>query len=69
MDEVPALAAQDAAEALIALGWPVLPHGPDMDLWQIGDLIWTNDELMGLAARHGVQVSSGPHQASIGRLQ
>ena len=23
--------AQDAAEALIALGWPVLPHGPDIN--------------------------------------
>ncbi|MFC6790550.1 hypothetical protein ACFQE0_13635 [Methylobacterium komagatae] len=50
--------AQDAAEALIALGWPVIPHGPDMDRWQIGDLIWTDDELMGLAARHGVRPAS-----------
>lgn len=47
-----------AAEALIALGWPVLPHGPDMDRWQIGDLIWTDEELMGLAARQGVRQGS-----------
>lgn len=49
------LAAQDAAEALIALGWPITPDSPDMDRWQIGDLIWTDEELMGLAARHGVR--------------
>lgn len=48
------LVAQDAAEALIALGFPVQPHGPDMDLWQVGCLIWTDDELMRLAARQGV---------------
>ena len=53
-----ALAAQDAAEALIVLGWPVLPHGPDMDRWQIGDLIWTDDELMGLASRQGYRPTS-----------
>ena len=35
----PPLAAQDAAEALIALGWPIMPHGDDMERWQIGDLI------------------------------
>lgn len=53
------LAAQDAAEALIALGWLVQPHGPDMDRWQIGDLIWTDEELIGLAARRGIWPVSG----------
>lgn len=55
MDDPATLAAQDAAEALIALGLPVLPYGPDMDRWIIGDLIWTDAELMALAARRGVR--------------
>lgn len=54
-----ALAAQDAAEALIALGWPILPHGPDMDRGQMGDLIWTDDELMGQASRQGYRPANG----------
>ena len=49
------LAAQDAAEALIALGWPITPDGPGMERWRIGDLIWSDEELMGLAARQGVR--------------
>ncbi len=57
-DEVPALAAQDAAEALIALGWPVLPHGPDIDLWQIGGLFFMDNELIGLATRRGIRSAS-----------
>ncbi len=69
MNDADPLAAEDAAEALIALGVPVTPHGPDMDRWQIGDLIWTDEELMGLAARHGVQVLPEVGQALIGRLQ
>lgn len=50
-----ALAAQDAAIALIMLGFPVQPHGPDMHLWRIGCLIWTSDELLSFAARQGVK--------------
>jgi len=50
-----ALAAQDAADALIVLGLPVTPYGPDMGEWQIGAPISTDDELMQLAARVGIQ--------------
>ncbi len=50
-----ALAAQDAAKALIALGWPIQPHGDDMDRWRIGDLVMTDEDLIGLATRRGVQ--------------
>lgn len=57
-----ALAAFDAAETLIALGWPVQPYEPDVELWQIGCLIWTDDELMGLAARQGGRSSVEPLQ-------
>lgn len=52
-------AAQDAAEALIALGWPVAPAGPDMDRWAIGDFELTDEELIGLAARRGIQSADG----------
>ncbi len=48
------LAAHDAVESLIYFGWPVQPHGPDMDRWQIGCLILTDEELMGLAFRQGL---------------
>ncbi len=51
MDQPADLIAQDAAEALIALGWPVTPYGPDMDRWQIGDFILTDADLMALAGR------------------
>ncbi len=50
-----ALAAQDAAKALIALGWPILPHGDDMDRWRIGDLVMTDEDLIGLATRRGIR--------------
>lgn len=49
------LAAQDATEALIALGWPILPHGDDMDRWRIGDLVMTDEDLIGLATRRGIR--------------
>jgi hypothetical protein len=49
------LAAQDAAEALIVLGLPVMPHGPDMAEWRISDLIFTDEELIGLATRRGIR--------------
>jgi hypothetical protein len=47
-----ALTAQDAAEALIAIGWPVEPDD-DFEAWRLGDFILTDDELTSLAARHG----------------
>lgn len=51
-------AAQDAAEALIALGWPIQPHGPDMEHWRIGDLIMTDEDLIGMATRRGIRPAS-----------
>lgn len=45
--------AQTAAEALVALGWPVEPT-EDFEAWQIGCLIWTDEDLMKLALRQGV---------------
>ncbi len=39
MDQPAEIVAQDAAEALIALGWAVVPYGPNIDRWQVGDLI------------------------------
>lgn len=38
-----------------ALGWPVLPYGADMDRWRIGDIIMTDEDLIGLATRRGVR--------------
>lgn len=55
MDHPADLIAQDAAEALIALGWPIRPHGDDMDRWRIGDLIMTDEDLIGLATRRGIR--------------
>ncbi|WP_342163110.1 hypothetical protein [Methylobacterium sp. SD21] len=52
------LDAQDAAEALIALGWPIQPHGHDMECWRIGELIMTDEELIGLATRRGIRPAS-----------
>lgn len=49
-----AFAAQDVAEALTALGWPVRPVGEDMEAWKIGDSVLTDEELIGLAARRGI---------------
>lgn len=55
MDQPAELIAQDAAEALIALGWPIRSHGDDMDRWRIGDLIMTDEDLIGLATRRGIR--------------
>ena len=55
MDDHASLAAQVAAEALIALGWPVQPFGEDMESWRIGDLILSDLDLMALAQREGVR--------------
>lgn len=49
------LIAQDAAEALIALGWPVTPADDTSDTWRIGYFVLTDEELIGLAARRGIQ--------------
>ena len=57
LDDSTALAAQEAADALVALGWPVIPAGDDMDRWAIGDFELTDDELIGLATRRGIQPS------------
>jgi hypothetical protein len=48
-------AAQDEAEALIALGWLVVLAGPDMDRWAIGDFKLTDEEVIGLATRRGIR--------------
>lgn len=52
------LAAQDAADALIVLGWPVLPADDDSDTWRLGYFVLTDDELIGLAARRGIQAAA-----------
>lgn len=48
-----ALAAQDATEA-VALGWPVVPAGPDMNWWELSNFKLINEELGGLATRRGI---------------
>lgn len=50
--------AEDVAVALVSMGWPVSPHGPEMAFWRIGDLILTDDELIGFAVRQGATSSS-----------
>ena len=50
-----AFVAQDAAEALTAMGWPVSPSEDDSDTWRIGYFILTDEELIGLAARRGIR--------------
>ncbi len=52
------LAAQDAAEALVVLGWPIQPRGRDLECWRIGDLIMTDEDLIGLAMRRGIRPAS-----------
>ncbi len=59
MDDPTTLAAQDAAEALIALGWPIRPYDDDMGHWRIGELIMTDEELIGLATRRGIRPPGG----------
>lgn len=50
-----AFAAQDAAEALIALGWQVSPAEDDSETWRIGYFVLTDEELLSLAARRGIR--------------
>ncbi|MCJ2023955.1 hypothetical protein [Methylobacterium sp. J-067] len=54
-----ALTAQDAADALIALGWPIQPHGPDMDGWLVGGALMTDGDLLALAVYNGIRP---PHE-------
>ena len=45
------LAVQGADETLVALGWLMMPDGRDMECWLTGNLVSTDVELTGLAAR------------------
>ena len=45
-----ALAALDAAEALIALGWPVTPPDHSQARWKIFDELLTTTELLVIAS-------------------
>lgn len=47
------LAAQDAAEALIALGWPIMPYGADLNGWLVGGTFMT-EESLALAKLQGI---------------
>lgn len=49
------LAAQDAATALIALGWPVSPSDDDPDTRRLGYFVMTGDELIDFALRWGIR--------------
>jgi hypothetical protein len=59
MDDTTALAAQDAAYTLMALGWPVRQDGDAMERWRIGDFALTHAELLAFAIRRGVPVMQG----------
>ena len=50
-----AYAAHDAAEALVALGWPVRPAEDESETWRIGYIVLTDEELIGLATRRGIR--------------
>jgi hypothetical protein len=45
-----AFAVQDAADALIALGWPVIPPTQSQPRWQIGNDLLTGTELLVFAS-------------------
>lgn len=51
------LGAQEAAEALTALGWPVTPADDDSETWRIGYFVLNDEELISLAARRGIQAT------------
>lgn len=53
------LRAQQAAEALIALGYEVEPSGDDFEAWQLGDMLLSDEDLLAFAARKGVVVAGG----------
>lgn len=50
------LRAQDAAEALIAIGYPVSPEGEDMECWRLGDFLMSDEDLLAFAARKGIVI-------------
>jgi hypothetical protein len=50
-----AFAAQDAADALNALGLPVQAAEDDTETWRIGFFVLTDDELISLASRRGIR--------------
>jgi hypothetical protein len=52
------LEAQDAADALVVLGWPIQPSDDDSDTWRIGYFVLTDDELIGLVTRRGIQAAA-----------
>lgn len=56
------LAVHDAAEALTTLGSRVRPVGEHMEVWEIGDSVRTDEELIGLAARRGIRLAAGKVQ-------
>ncbi len=43
-----------AVAALRAAGIKAIPTGNDMELWQIGDLIYSDADVVRLAASHGL---------------
>ncbi len=43
-----------AAEALLALGWPIVSLGPAEMGWRVGTDIFTNEELLEFAAWAGI---------------
>jgi hypothetical protein len=50
-----AFAAQDAAEALNALGLSVQAAEDESETWRIGYFVLTDEDLIGLAARRGIR--------------
>lgn len=50
-----AFAAQDAAEALNALGLSVQAAEDDSETWRIGYFVLTDNGLIGLASRRGIR--------------
>ncbi|KTS04523.1 hypothetical protein SB2_19280 [Methylobacterium radiotolerans] len=55
-DSDPVLA---AVAALRAAGIKAIPTGNDMELWQIGDLIYSDAEVLRLAKSHGLVGDGG----------
>ncbi|MDE3748610.1 hypothetical protein [Methylobacterium radiotolerans] len=53
-----------AVAALRAAGIKAIPTGHDMELWQIGDLIFSDAELWRLAASRGLVEDAEPLRTS-----
>ena len=58
MDEPIDVRARDAAEALLALGWPIVSLGSGKSGWQVGADTFTDEELLEFAAWAGVETSA-----------